>query len=150
MKNVFIAIFWLLGLACAFLAGKNQRPHPPEPVILTKTDTVRIQCPEVTAIYVRGERIEQLPLATDSARKDSVQVIIPVSQAVYAEDDYRAYVSGYRPQLDSLIFTERYYETTRAVPQKGSRWSIGLQAGYGITPRGFPPVIGIGVSFRIY
>lgn len=150
MKNVFIAALWLLSLACAFLAGKNQRPQTPEPVVLTKTDTVRILCPEVTAIYVRGERIERLPLASDSTLKDSAQVIIPVSQAVYAKDDYKAYVSGFRPRLDSLIFTERHYETMRTVPQKNSRWSIGLQAGYGITPRGFQPFIGIGVSFRIY
>ena len=150
MKNVFIAALCLLSLACAFLTGKNQRPRPPEPVVLAKTDTVRIFCPEVTAIYIRGERIERLPLATDSAHKDSAQVIIPVSQAVYAKDDYKAYVSGYRPRLDSLIFTERHYETTKAIPQKSSRWSIGLQAGYGITPRGFQPFIGIGVSFRIY
>lgn len=151
MKKAFIAALWLLSLTIAFFAGNKQHNVPPaETIIITRTDTVRVICPEVTAIYVRGETVERLPVAGDTAVTDSAEVIIPLSQTVYAAGSYKAYVSGYRPKLDSLVFTERHYETTRLVTKKTSRWSIGLHAGYGITPRGFQPFIGIGVSFRIY
>ena len=31
-----------------------------------------------------------------------------------------------------------------------NRWGVGAQAGYGITPAGFQPYLGVGVSFNLF
>lgn len=79
---------------------------------------------------------------------DSVNVQIPITQRVYEDSTYRAYVSGFDARLDSiLLFPPTKYVTITAKETK-SHWDIGMQAGYGITPKGFQPYIGIGISFN--
>ncbi|MDE6564529.1 MAG: hypothetical protein K2L92_06855 [Muribaculaceae bacterium] len=77
---------------------------------------------------------------------DSVRAVVPLEQTEYSGDGYRAYVSGYRPRLDSLVTVRSFTAQSTA---RAPRFSIGLQAGYGITPRGFQPYLGVGVSYKI-
>ena len=82
---------------------------------------------------------------------DSVEVVVPITQRVYGDSLYRAYVSGYRPQLDSIFVYPRTSYITTTVKEKPKRWGIGLQAGYGYSPgRGMSPYLGIGVSYNLY
>lgn len=89
-------------------------------------------------------------LAADTlttAEGDSAKVVIPIVQAVYEDSAYTAYVSGYRARLDSIFVYPRREVVTIKKPPK--RWSVGVQAGYGCTPKGFQPYVGIGISCRI-
>ncbi len=86
-------------------------------------------------------------------KKDSAEVVVPITQKVYRDSAYTAYVSGYMPSLDSLVmFPQRV--TVRSVfkpPEKG-RWSVGIQVGYGIGLGGSPrvePYIGLGVQYNL-
>lgn len=83
--------------------------------------------------------------------EDSVTVQIPITQKVYEDSTYTAYVSGYKPNLDSLFI--RKPTQVIQVRQKPKRWSVGIQAGYGVTftqtPQ-FAPYIGIGVSYNLF
>ena len=81
-------------------------------------------------------------------RSDSVAVAIPITQKVYEDSTYRAYVSGYRPRLDSLFLFPRTQIIT--VREKPRRWNIGVGAGYGLTPRGFQPFVGVTVSYTLW
>lgn len=82
---------------------------------------------------------------------DSVEVVVPITQRVYADSMYRAYVSGYRPRLDSIFVYPRTSYITTTVKEKPKRWGIGLQAGYGYSPgNGMSPYIGIGVSYNLF
>ena len=80
--------------------------------------------------------------------------VVHREQAYYEDSLYRAWVSGYRPRLDSLqIFPKTVYQTvtndiyhTVKVKDK-RRWGLGLQVGYGY-PRGF--YIGTGVSYNLW
>lgn len=148
MKKLAVILLWAFSVGATYYIGRGDRREPLT-IVETHTDTVRVLCPEVTAIYVRGESVERLALATPTDSADSAEVAIPITQAVYSGEDYRAYVSGFRPALDSLVYTRTCYSLMPSHQTAPSRWSIGLQAGYGITPRGFQPFIGIGVSFRI-
>lgn len=94
---------------------------------------------------------ETVPKSTDLVQEDSVEVQIPITQTTYETDTYRAVVSGYRATLDTLLF----YQLTKIiqVKQKPKRWSIGLQAGYGVTLAPTPqlaPYVGIGVSYNLF
>ena len=86
---------------------------------------------------------------------DSADVVVPITQTVYEDSTYTAYVSGYRASLDSLIFRMPREVTTitNTHYQKPKRWSIGIQVGYGMTLNGrpqFAPYVGIGVSYNLF
>ena len=88
-----------------------------------------------------------------SVPEDSVTVQIPITQKVYEEDTYTAFVSGYNPSLDSLIFKMPREVVTIKEYSKPKRWSVGVQVGYGVTLKGTPqfaPYVGIGVSYNLF
>lgn len=147
MRTLCVALLWTASVFVAYMCGRcGQRGV----VTMTerRTDTVRVTRPET--IYVRqlGSRQVRLPLADSVVHDgDSVDVEIPVEQAVSEGEGYRAYVSGYRPRLDSLVFVRT--ENIALPPARQKRWSVGVQAGYGLTPRGLQPYIGVGIAFRL-
>ena len=77
--------------------------------------------------------------------KDSVNVIIPITQKEYKDSLYRIGISGYMPNLDYVeIYTPKY------VPPKDPwlQWSLSIQVGYGWYGKwGFYG--GIGISYGI-
>ena len=84
---------------------------------------------------------------------DSVNVVLPITQKVYDDANYTAYVSGYNPSLDSLIFKMPREVVTIKEYSKPKRWSVGVQVGYGVTLKGTPqfaPYVGIGVSYNLF
>lgn len=79
--------------------------------------------------------------------RDSIYVEIPIFQTTYKSDDYIAHVSGFHARLDSLSV----FPNTLIIKDKnGRRWTVGLTGGYGITPAGLQPYVGIGFSYRLF
>ncbi len=87
---------------------------------------------------------------TVDVSQDSATIHIPITQQVYETDTYKAYVSGYRPSLDSIFIMNKMAEVIVKKQAKTNRFNIGVQAGYGLTPKGFQPYVGFGVSIRIF
>ena len=84
---------------------------------------------------------------------DSVSVKIPITQKQYADSTYTAWVSGYKPSLDSIYVYPRHdvATITNTIRLKPKRWGVGLNVGYGITPKnGMQPYIGIGVNYNLF
>lgn len=84
-----------------------------------------------------------------------------IVQRQYSDDStYTAYVSGLRynqwPKLDSIIVRQREITNTITktitIQKKRSRFSVGLQAGYGygFQYRGFEPYVGVGVNYALF
>lgn len=86
---------------------------------------------------------------TTQSANDSMKVQIPISQKVYEDTLYKAYVSGYEPKLDSITIKQKTTYITHTIRDKESRFRIGLQAGYGLTPKGMMPYFGVGLSYRL-
>lgn len=82
---------------------------------------------------------------------DSAEVEIPITQKKYSDTTYTAWVSGFRPALDSIhVHPRREVVTvTNTVRNKPKRWGVGVHAGYGVTPHGLQPYIGVGVNYSI-
>ena len=93
---------------------------------------------------------ENMPPLYASASSDSATVMLPITQKMYSDTDYRAWVSGYEPRLDSIKVYPRTVTVMETKYKPPSRFSIGLQGGYGITPKGLQPYIGVGVNVRIF
>lgn len=106
------------------------------------TDTVRIRAPVRWRERVRTDTVR---LAT--VERDTCLVTVPIEQRIYEGERWRAVISGWRPSLDSLMIDRQ--EITRTIRSPAPRWSVGIQAGYGLTPRGFQPYIGAGVTMTI-
>lgn len=126
------------------------RPHEPLPAeirtetkvkTVVKVDTLLISPPLAPLLVFR---------LTDTMHIGDT--VVYREQAYYEDSLYRAWVSGYRPRLDSLmVFPKTVYRTVtndiyHTITPKKKRWGIGLQVGYGY-PGGF--YIGVGVSYNI-
>ena len=94
----------------------------------------------------------QSPCVTNGS--DSVAVALPVEQKRYEDSLYTAWVSGFRPQLDSLRLhlPEITTTVTKTIVRPSPRLSVGIQAGagYGIVNRQPDVFIGIGLQYRLW
>lgn len=82
---------------------------------------------------------------------DSVEVKIPITQAEYKSDDYHAWISGFEAKLDSIrIFKQTEYITVeKLIKPKEKHWHLGPTIGYGYTPKGFEPFIGVSLTYSL-
>ena len=78
--------------------------------------------------------------------KDTVYINIPIQRKTYQTDDYRAVISGYRPNLDTMTI----YHKREIIYEKSRRWGLGITAGYGLSKDGFSPCLSMGVFYRIW
>lgn len=149
MKKLLWILVVLLAIACV---AAWFRPHELLPAeirtetkiqTVVKLDTVLISAP--MAVFFRFT-------------SDTIHIgdtVVMREQAYYEDSLYRAWVSGYRPRLDSLqVFPRTVYQTVTndiyhpvAIKPKKKRWGLGLQAGYGY-PGGF--YVGAGVSCNLF
>lgn len=93
---------------------------------------------------------ENIPPQEMSDERDSMAVEIPITQKRYDGDDYRAYVSGYEPNLDSIfVFPKTTVIHERSKPP--NKWHIGITGGYGygLKSKQAEPYIGIGITYSI-
>ena len=96
-----------------------------------------------------------VPITDTLMLHDTVLVHLPIEQRQYSDPRYTAWVSGYRPQLDSIqIYQQTQYITKEVkVATKPKRWGIGLQAGYGVSLHNGQihpaPYIGVGLSYSL-
>lgn len=148
MKKTLWLLVVLLVIACV---AAWFRPHEPLPAeirtetkiqTVVKTDTVLISAPIAVFLTFTNDTIH------------IGDTVVMREQAYYEDSLYRAWVSGYRPKLDSIeVYPKTIYQTvTNDIyhtinPKKKKRWGLGLQAGCGY-PGGF--YVGAGVSYDLW
>lgn len=151
--GVLLCISVVLNIVLYIEHGKIKSEKVCDTTKVTVIDSVKKSFPVPVDSFVVRYIAKSLPVARDSATKqlgnDSVKVQIPISQKVYEDTLYRAYVSGYEPNLDSITIKQRTTYITHTIRDKESRFRIGLQAGYGLTPKGMQPYVGVGLSYRL-
>lgn len=172
MKKFRLLIFHLLLLLaayafCRLIVGARRRAASAPPSVHRDTliirDTLRVSRPvpvrEEVVRYVTVRVRDSSNLANigkDSAdvlTADTAQtVVLPITQQVYRDTAYTAWVSGYAVALDSIEVYPRTLIVRQTAPpaDKPRRWSMGVQAGYGLTPKGLQPYVGVGVSIRLF
>ena len=130
----------------------------PKAEVITRTDTLTLRdtIRETQPVYVTNTETDtMLVVVTDTVTiSDTVYLVLGREQRHYRGDGYEAWVSGYRPQLDSVwVYQETSYFTKEVtVSEKKKRWGIGVQVGYGMSVPGgkpvFSPYVGIGISWN--
>lgn len=112
-------------------------------------DTVVVREPLLVFREFKGlQQYKVKLLGSINKDSDSVTIELPITQKIYEDSTYKAWVSGYDARLDSF----KTYQPTRYITittaETPSRWSYGIQLGVGMTPRGMQPYIGFGGQFR--
>ncbi len=148
MKKLSWILVILLAVACVVAWF---RPHEPLPAeirtetkvkTVVKVDTLLISAPTAPLLVFQ---------LTDTIRIGDT--VVHREQAYYEDSLYRAWVSGYRPRLDSLqIFPKTVYQTVtndiyHTITPRKKRWGLGMQVGYGY-PSGI--YAGVGVSYNLF
>ena len=170
-----ISIFVLmiaLGLSL-FWNYKQYRDYKEQPTIVKekvvvqyveKKDTMPTAKEETSVgtvkIPVKKQKSAAMENQTDSVLlADDVQdvqdsVEIELTQKVYSDSTYTAYVSGYKPNLDSIFIRQRYVTNTRieerVVKEKAFRrlnFGITVGYGYGFQSKTFEPFAGVGITY---
>lgn len=148
MKKLPWILAILLAVACVVAWFRPHEPLPAEIRIETKVKTVV----KVDTLLISAPMAPLLVFQlTDTMRIGDT--VVYREQAYYEDSLYRAWVSGYRPRLDSLqIFQRTVYQTVtndiyHTITPKKKRWGLGLQVGYGY-PSGI--YAGIGVSYNLF
>lgn len=148
MKKLPWILVILLAVACVVAWF-----HPHEPLLaeictetkvktVVKVDTLLISPPMAPLLVFQ---------LTDTMRIGDT--VVHREQAYYEDSLYQAWISGYRPRLDSLmVFPRTVYRTVtndiyHTIIPKKKRWGLGLQAGYGY-PTGW--YVGAGVTFNLW
>ncbi len=136
----------LLMFSAGFMLGRMSKRSKTELKVERQTDTVVIRQPEIMVVHTLAPDTVRLAVVDTLHDTTHVLVEVPRQQHRYEGEGYQAWVSGFRPSLDSIVI-ERQILLPQAKPR---RWSVGLQAGIGATPRGIQPYIGVGISFKLY
>lgn len=119
---------------------------------VTVFDTLRVETP----VFIERHTVDTMYVSVTEFEvvHDAAFVQLPREQVEYRDTSYRAVVSGFRPRLEELEIYQKervvtiQTEKVVTVPDR-RRWGVGVQAGYGITPAGFQPYLGVGVSFDL-
>jgi hypothetical protein len=115
----------------------------------TIRDTVTVREPLVRDSVLVRTIVRELPVVrTDTVRiasgvqRDTVSVEMPITQKVYSDSLYDAWVSGYEARLDSIRIKRETVTVTKRVPK---RWGVGVQAGVGTGGA----YVGVGITYNI-
>lgn len=153
MTMAIIVLSWGLGYRCGVTAAMSDTCDTAKTAKVVR-DTVTIECPVPVLIDI-GDTI-LVPDPDTVLVHDTVFVKLPKESKEYSGKDFRAVVSGFQPSLDLIqVFpeTRTITQTISAPPRKSPRWSVGVQAGYGIAIRDNrispAPYLGLGVSYSL-
>ena len=152
MTKLSNIVAFMCGLWLCLLITRCTNKAATEPTLRdTIVDTIKVVKPiakdSVITRYkvVNVERVKDTTIVNEVSEVvfDTIRIRLPIESKHYTAESYDAWLSGYEPQLDSIKVYQREVKT------KQSRWSIGLQGGVGMTPRGVQPYIGIGIGYRL-
>lgn len=161
-----VALFiWAIGFTAPKLIDiyrhQDIKTEKADTVVKQKVDTIWVREPHAVGT-IKWRKIVDTLVTT---KHDTVEVLMPLVTKGYegsevtpdgsVEIAYRAYVSGYRANLDSIFFKIEHNdsiitkEVTKIVEKKKKGFKIAPYAGYGINPvdRKFSPSIGVAVAY---
>lgn len=103
---------------------------------------VAVHAPVNDTVYTR---------ISEAGNRDSVYVTLPITQKIYQDSAYTAWVSGFMPALDSIhVYQPITTITNTEIKYRTKRWGIGIQVGAGFTPSKIEPYLGVGVTYNIF
>lgn len=162
IKTLFIVLFVLLFISFGFnlyYVVKDKDVEIKEKITtVTKIDTIMdtvLVVKKEKVIKVIRDTLVNVEFIRDTVDTAKVVADIPIVQKEYSDDStYTAWVSGYRPSLDSISIYRKNTSTNKETVIKKKdihRFGIGpvVYGGYNFGTKKLDYGIGIGVSYQI-
>ena len=126
----------------------------PEVIQVVKRDTLLLNSPILREIHKVTHDTIKIVMNDTIVRRDTIY--LEREQRVYEDEEYKAFVSGFQPRLDSIyVYPKTIYETRFATQNEWRRITFGLQVGVGgVIPLfsssdpSLGAYIGVGIGFR--
>lgn len=159
---IYVLVILLLTIGLTHLLMKNTHVDVSQSLqkadTTTYVDTIPYYKPVPKDSIVIKYHIVKLPAQkkdSTAGKTDSVDVVLPITQKVYEDSTYHAWISGYLPRLDSIHIynkntTITKTQTITVTQYKTKHWGVGVQVGYGYNFNRISPYIGIGVQYNIF
>lgn len=147
-KLLIIFIIVLICLKCCYCFKAKEEPIPQtDTITIIKRDTITIISPQPVIQY-RDKIVRDTLYSIDSI---PVLVDLPIETKVYADSSYRAVVSGYKAELDSIyIFNKNQIQTINKITYKTKKWnfspSVGI--GYGMFGKRIDMYVGFSLNYN--
>lgn len=147
-KLLIIFIIVLICLKCCYCFKAKEEPiQIKDTISITKIDTITIIKPQPVIRYV--DRIVRDTLySVDSVL---IPVNIPIETKIYTDSSYRAVISGYKANLDTIsIFNKNQIHTINKITYKTKRinFSPSIGFGYGMFGKKFDMYVGFSINYN--
>lgn len=132
-----------------------------KPTVVFVTDTITVTDTLIVPIEKQRyiTRFDTIKLHSVDTLIDSILVELPIEQVVYydsimdscSKTVYKAFISGYNAQMDSLYLHSQYYaQKPIKQPLRRFCWHVGVGAGYGVSSSLKPePFVGVTLSYGL-
>lgn len=157
LVGILALVAFILSFGAGYKLASSLRVEVQRDTVeVVRVDTCILEKP--VAVYVRTVDTMRVPVRVcDTITvRDSVFIELPREQAFYQDSSYRAWVSGYRPALDSIEVYQktRIVTITETLREPAKRWGLGVTAGYGASigadrSVGLAPFVGVGVTYNL-
>lgn len=143
---LIIFIIVLICLKCCHSNREKEEIQITDTITIIKRDTITIIKPQPVIRYV--DRIVRDTLySIDSI---PVPVNLPIEVKVYQDSSYRAVISGYKAELDSIyIFNKNQIQYINKTTYKTKKWNVSPSVGfgYGMFNRKFDVYVGLSIGY---
>jgi len=159
MKQVILGIIIAVVLFFSGFFVRQCTYKAPEPEIKEYRDTVTLTDTMWFPDPVEVERVVRDTMWVDVGdiiiEHDTTYIPLPKEYVTYKDSSYTAVVSGFNPALEEIaVYPKTQYITVQTekifTEYKHYKFGVGVQAGYGITPAGFQPYLGLGLSYNLF
>lgn len=148
IKLSLLLIFVLLiCLKCCYSNKRKEEIQITDTITIIKRDTITIIKPQPIVEY-RDRIIRDTLYNTDSV---PVLVDVPIEVKVYQDSSYRAVISGYKAELDSIyIFNKNQIYTINKITYKTKRinFSPSIGFGYGMFNKRIDMYVGFSIGYN--
>ena len=157
MKTIWIILLSVfVGGLLSTMLMRSCQVEPPLPEMMVLRDTI-------TEVYIDTHTVHK-PVPYKVEVRDTVYIVNSFQNSTdwkvlvqevkeYKDSTYYAKISGINAYLEEIrVYPKtitQYVNTKEYIYVPPKKWSIGIQGGVGITPKGLQPYIGFGVERRI-
>lgn len=124
----------------------------PEVIRVIKRDTLRLNTPVLREIHKVTHDTIKIVMNDTIVRRDTIY--LEREQRVYEDEEYKAFVSGFQPRLDSIyVYPKTIYETKVSTRKEWRRFTYGVHVGMGVvmpftSSPSFGGYVGIGIGYN--
>lgn len=154
---VSILTAFLFGALASYFAVKGHfqaklATLTPEVIrVVVKRDTLRLN-PVLREIHKVTHDTIKIVMNDTIVRRDTIY--LEREQRVYEDEEYKAFVSGFQPRLDSIyVYPKTVYETKVSTRKEWRRFTYGVQVGMGVvmpfnSSPSFGGYVGVGIGYN--